>query len=278
MGASRERESLQSLSSLLQEQRGICLLDYKDRWLERRLLGRVRMTQCSDVPMYVEYVRKNPQEMDRLLDALAINISGFFRDPDVYAAIAAVVFDGWRKSYHDRRLFRAWSCACAQGEEPYSLSALWEDWAHGSRRKFDGELRISSSDIDDSAVRRARCADYHAPALKEIPSDFRGWFTLKGERMIVSPAIRKRVQFVVENVMIPGRRRKMDLVLCRNFLIFLDRSAREQMMEVLRDALAPGGYLVLGRAETLPEQAGDSFAAVDLGHRIYRKKMGVNLK
>lgn len=276
LDGTRERESLQMLSLLLQQQKGICLFDYKDRLLERRLRSRVRATGCADIRAYVEYLRQNSGEVERLLDSLAINISGFFRDPDVFRAIASVVFEGWRKSglFRERKVFRAWSCACAHGEEPYSLSALWEQWIQRKSGKPVPELRITASDVDSEALTRARTAHYDATAISGIPDQYSSFFETRGGRLIIPASIRSRIRFVQENVLIPAHRRRSDLVLCRNFLMFFDRGARENAMKMLEDSVEPGGYLVLGGAETFKESPGRKLVPVDSAHRIYQKKAG----
>lgn len=278
-----EQDSLRALSLFLQKRKGIRLLDYKERWVERRLLMRVRTTQCADVGTYVEYVRRNPDEVNRLLEALSINVSSFFRNPEVYAAIAETVFTAWRSAAisGERKLFRAWSCACAHGEEPYSLSMLWESWAAQS---FPDEVRpvdlkITASDVDEEALSRARSAEYDSSVQRDLPPYAVAFFEARGGRLVVRPAVKSRVQFVCENVLAPARRPRMDLILCRNFLIFLDRDGRDAMMKIFEQALVPGGFLVLGHAETAMESTHARFAAVDSARRIYRKvEHGVRLK
>ncbi|HSP06867.1 MAG TPA: CheR family methyltransferase, partial [Acidobacteriota bacterium] len=180
-----------------------------------------------------------------------------------------------------RKLFRAWSCACARGEESYSLSALWEHWAAQfiPQEARPVDLKITASEMDAEALSRARAAEYDASELQGVPPFAAGSFERRGDRVAVQPRVKKRVRFVCENVLAPARRPRADLILCRNFLIFLDRGGRSAMMEVFRRSLVPGGFLVLGRAETITESAHSAFVAVDAVHRIYRKvEDGVRLK
>lgn len=283
MDAAREQEPLRALSMLLQQRKGIRLLDYKERWLERRLLVRVKSTRCEDVSAYVKYVRQNPDEVNRLLEVLSINVSSFFRNPEVYAAIAGVVFEEWRSAAVSgaRKLFRAWSCACAQGEEPYSLSMLWESWAAQAipEEARPVDLKITASDVDEEALSHGRTAEFDASVQRGLPAYAAAFFESRGGKLVIRPAVKSRVQFVHENVLAPARRPRMDLVLCRNFLIFLDREGRDTMMRILDQALVPGGFLVLGHAETAMESGSARFAAVDPVRRIYRKiEDGVRLK
>jgi chemotaxis protein methyltransferase CheR len=278
-----DREALEVLSALLYQQRKIRLFDYKDRWFLRRLQMRMRATHCTCIPEYIDWIRHHPSEVDKLLEALAINISSFFRNREVFDGIEAHIFEDWRHRIEsgEKVLFRAWSCSCAQGEEPYSLSMAWELWRRKNFRqmKIQPDLKIMANDIDTDAITKAKAATYSKKETKSLSEAELSFMEPRGEEFVVKEEIRRRVQFIVENSLMPAKKPRMDLVLCRNFLIFLDLEQQEKMMEIFADALAPGGYLVLGRVETLVGTGRTHFQAVNSTNRIYQKSAsGVKLK
>jgi chemotaxis methyl-accepting protein methylase len=270
---SENQESLRILSSILFEQRKVRLFDYKDRWFHRRLLSRLRSTQSEDVGEYLDYLKSHPAEIDRLLDALAINISSFFRNPEVFEAIEHRVFGAWA-SERRRLRYSAWSCACAQGEEPYSLAMLWEDWRMRQSDFSSAQLAITASDIDRDALDAASAGAYKAEKRKEVPEPFRERFLdARGEaEFVVKGELRARVKFVHENVLMAAGRQKFDLILCRNLMIFLDAGQQARIVGVFSDSLRPGGFLVLGKVEAIFHPQKEGFRVVDSVSRIYVKE------
>lgn len=262
--AAEDTESLQALSALLFQRENIRLSDYKDRWLSRRISARFRSTRTSDLISYVEYIRDHPQELDRLLDALAINISSFFRNRETFDSIEQNVFESWKK-LPGRRIFQAWSCACAEGQEPYSLAMLWRQ--HLSKCLNILQLKILATDIDADALAKAKTAEYTAAQIETIPDDYAQFV----EHNRVSEAIRKSVRFDRQNALTFKPAIKFDLILCRNLLIFLDSIQQKQFLKSIHSALANRGYVVFGKVESLflPQQCG--FHPIDLENRIYQK-------
>lgn len=262
-----ETRWLQTLTSLLFDRKNINLKGYKQGYVSRRISVRMRVTGCKDLRDYVVHVQREPRELDRLVDAFAINVSGFFRNPEVFDAIAGSVFEEWKKK--PRRFFWAWSCACAHGEEPYSLSLMWQQWQQ--RTKTPSELKIIASDIDPDALARGTRAVYDERAMESVPRHFHGWLDHDASGFRVPMLLKKRIQFVQENVLTPEAHPKFDLILCRNFMIFLERSEQTKMFDVLHGSLAESGYLVLGRAESILGEERKGFRVVDASNRIYQK-------
>ncbi len=268
-----DHQSLRILSSILFERKHVRLFDYKDRWFHRRLQARLRSTQTGDVARYLDYLKAHPAEIDRLMDALAINISSFFRNPEVYGAVERHVFETWaagsRKVKHT-----AWSCACAQGEEPYSLAMLWQAWK-AKKGKAAGmlQLRIVASDIDRNALSAASAGVYPEAKRKEIPESFRtpSFLHTSGPGFAIKPELRAMVKFVEENVLMRAQEQKFDLILCRNLLIFLDGGQQEKLIRAFHDSLQPDGYLVMGKVESILHAQQEGFRAIDTANRIYRK-------
>lgn len=266
---SSDEAAYAALFAKIERERGFHGNLYRQKCLRRRVAVRMRARGVATLADYAALLDADPAEYDRLLRVLTINVSKFFRNPETWAVIKEQVLPDLLRRQEPLIM---WSAGSAAGEEAYSLAILVWEWlsAHG-RDGWNG-VRIVGTDIDDPSLEAARTATYPEVALSETPPAVRRrWFTAGDEFRLREP-IRSGVEF--QQLDILGRRPGFDadLILCRNLLIYLDRTAQRHVFRTFADVLRSGGYLVLGRVETLAAEVRPVFHVVDARERIYRKR------
>jgi chemotaxis protein methyltransferase CheR len=261
---------LGELKRLIEARSGFNCGSYKEKCLRRRIAVRMR---ARGVHRYGEYARllpKDPAEYDRLLDALTINISKFFRNREVWESLRTHVFP---------RLFelrapeiRIWSAGCASGEEPYSLTIELIQYAeqHGLEAQLS-RFRVLGTDIDRESLANAERGQYSDFALTDTPPEIRDrWFSA-GQPRTLSAVITSRVDFAVLDLMNDPFPSGQHLIVCRNVIIYFERSVQEALFERFRDALEPDGIMVLGKVETLFGPIARSFRPLAGRDRVFVK-------
>jgi chemotaxis protein methyltransferase CheR len=234
----------------------------------------VRMRACG-VHSYDDYralLDQSPAELERLRDALTINVTRFYRNAETWNLIRRDLLPAMLDAR--RPEIRMWSAGCASGEEPYTLAVLAADHLD---RAGCGEglarLTIDATDIDRGSLERARAACYRSEGLTELPDDLAGpYFEANSNGRRVVDRVRRRVQVhQLDLSREPPLRNDYDLILCRNVVIYFDRPMQERVFRSFADALVPGGYLVLGKVETLFGTARERLTLVDPRERVYRR-------
>jgi chemotaxis methyl-accepting protein methylase len=231
--------------------------------------------RARGVHTYGEYSRvldSDASEYERLLDALTINVTKLFRNWEAYRAVATHVVPAlWSAPLST---IRVWSAGCSSGHEPYSLAVLFHRHADQA-----GELsRVSrvdvvGTDIDRRSLAAARHGQFSEPDFSETPADLRERYFSPTSPFAVSPAVRSMVRFEKRDLLAePAPDGPLHLIACRNVLIYFDRDTQARLFEVFHDALAPGGFLLLGKVETVLGPARPRFVAVDARERIFRRK------
>jgi chemotaxis methyl-accepting protein methylase len=253
---------------------GFALEAYKDKCIRRRIAVRMRACGVHTYDDYRALLDRSPNEYERLRDALTINVTRFYRNAETWNLLRRDVLPGMLDS--PRAEVRVWSAGCASGEEPYTLALLAADYLDRAGRG-DGlaRLRIDATDIDRASLDRARAGCYRIEGLTELPDDLaRPYFELAGTERRVVDRVRRRVH--VRHLDLshqPPPRTDYDLILCRNVVIYFDRPMQERLFQAFADALVPGGYLVLGKVETLFGPARDRLSLVDPRERVYRRPL-----
>ncbi len=252
---------------------GLDVAAYKDRCLRRRIASRMRACGARTYDDYVALIDRQPEELERLLDALTINVTKFFRNAETWGWLGNQVLPTLLKTREGR--LRAWSAGCASGEEPYTFVMLvdlvLERMGHAA---WLSRLHVDATDIDRVSLDRTRAGRYHIRAFSEADPAIPGRFCLPIDKdhVEVRPEVRARVN--VRRFDLTGEERPdtpYDLVICRNVVIYFDRAVQERLMHRFADALVPGGVLVLGKVETIVGSARARFELVEPRERIYRK-------
>ena len=267
-----DETAYKALTEKIARDRGFHCGSYKERCVRRRIAVRMR---AKGVHTYADYARAldaDPREYEKLLDALTINVTKLFRNPEAFAALERLVVPALWGS--PEPALRVWSAGCASGEEVYSLAALFHRHAERQHEAPAAarRVRILGTDIDRESLDRAAAGVYAAGAFADAPGDLRARYFSPGFPSTVSPELRALVAFERRDLLRePAPDGPHQLVVCRNVVIYFDRPTQEALFVRFHSALAPGGYRVLGTVETLLGPARAMFAAVDARERIFRR-------
>ncbi len=268
-----QTESDPSLPLLLRElrsRRGIDFGSYKTPTLLRRLNRRLVATGQPDIESYLRYLRATPDEERLLISSFLIKVTRFFRDASLYDYLRSDILPELiAQAIAQGRELRLWSAGCATGEEAYSLALLVSE-ALGQRN--DPPVRIFATDLDEGAITFARRGIYSAASIADVSPDLIDrYFTLRDGAYEVRKAIRSMVVFGQHDL---GQRPpfpNVDLVLCRNVLIYFTSGLQQQTLDAFAYSLRDGGFLALGTSET-PRPANDLFRLYDRRHRVFQRE------
>ena len=252
--------------------RGFRCASYKDKCLRRRISVRMRAKGALTPQEYAGVLDADPREYERLLRSLTVNVTKFFRNWDTYAAIEDKVVPALLNGGGGE--VRVWSAGCSSGEEPYSIAILMHKYAsERGRPELLDRVRIVGTDIDSDCLGEADRAFYGEAALTETPRTLRkSYFPEVAGLHTVRPDVRKLVRFECSDLL-SGQApvANVHLLICRNVIIYFEREAQDALFAAFHRALAPNGFLVLGKVETLLGDARSLFAPVNARERIFRK-------
>lgn len=256
------------ICAILKEQQGFTLDGYKNLCVKRRIAARIRAVAEVDPDRYVELLSRDTGEQEKLLTALSIHVSHFFRNPSTYRVLEQKVLpDLFARTRNQGGKLRIWSLACANGEEPYSVALL-------CRKLLSDRDRVSiiGTDLSAAAIQRAKQGCYEPNRLQEVTEEDRQrFFIARGQQFCLVDEVKRLVRFFRHDILSDQPFYRADLILCRNLLIYFSRAQQHQVLRLLAAALPPNGYLVLGRAETMVTCCRDLFSCIDPAERIYRR-------
>ena len=264
-------DGFQALLDKISRDRGFHCASYKATCLRRRVGVRMRARAVHLYGDYAALLDRDADEYDHLLDALTINVTKLFRNPEAFGAIADEVVPALWDSPRGR--IRVWSAGCSSGEEAYSLAALFYGHAAG-RGHLDQLDRVDvlGTDLDRRSLAAAGRGEFDEQAFSETPEEWRTRYFTGRPPSTVRPEIRRIVGFRQHDMLRePPPRAVNDLIVCRNAVIYFDRASQERLFESFYGALSPGGFLVLGKVETLFGPARQLFAPVNGRERIFRR-------
>jgi chemotaxis protein methyltransferase CheR len=268
VGSDLADDELELLRRLLLEGRGFDLGSYKGACIKRRIAMRVRACGCHSLPPYLELLRREPGEMDRLLATLSIHVSHFFRNPSTFTMLQQHILPELLLHVGQRnRPLRIWSAGCAGGEEPYSLALLLADLPLPRQG-----LSLLATDLSPTVLDLARAGLYDRARLTEVPAALlQRFFSAKGDQLQLHEEIRRMVVFRQHNLLLEGSFPSVELILCRNAMIYFSRAEQEKILARFAAALPEHGFLVLGKAEALVGAGRDYFLVESAAERIYRR-------
>ncbi len=264
--------SMGELLANLQTKFGKDFSNYRLSCLQRRVALRMSTLKLATLDEYMNYLASDPREIEQLLDTVTIHVTEFFRDAEVFDAVAKNVLPAIvsRKLHSPSRTIRVWSAGCSTGEEAYSLAILVLRHLRGN--EIDLALEVYGTDVSKEACAVAREGVYASRKLENIPADVRRkYFEAKGPQHRVAADVRRCVKFSVHDLFSPPPFTFLDLVVCRNVLIHFDHAVRNDVLERFHAALGEQGLLILGKSEAVMGSALARYELVDPRNKIYKK-------
>ncbi len=261
---------------LLRNQTGHDFSLYKPNTICRRIERRMTVHQIDAIDFYLKYLQQNPAEVTALFNDLLIGVTSFFRDPNAFLALEKLIIPELFTVKSEEKTIRIWSTACSTGEEAYSIAILFQEYLDLLKQNF--KIQIFATDIDREAIAIARAAFYPANIALDIsPERLARFFILDtdGNGYRVNKTIRDMLIFSEHNVVKDPPFSRLDLISCRNLLIYMSTVLQNKLIPLLHYALNPGGILFLGSAETLGEH-NDLFMTLDPKAKIYKSLASFN--
>lgn len=263
---------LEKVVILLRERCGADFSLYKTNTLQRRIERRIALHQLGDLPDYLRYLRNNPHELDVLFKELLIGVTHFFRDPAVWERLRIAAIPALLAQQPSGRTLRAWVPACSTGEEAYSLAMIFKEALHEIESDKRFELLIYATDLNPDAIEVARKGFYPVNIAADVPPDrLARYFVEQPNGYQIRKEIREMVVFAPQNTITDPPFTRLDILSCRNLLIYFRAQLQQKLLPLFHYALNRDGLLVLGSAEVIGNY-GNLFAAVDNKLRIFRRQ------
>jgi two-component system CheB/CheR fusion protein len=263
-------EPMQKINVLLRARTGHDFSAYKANTIRRRIERRINVHQLKGPQQYLRFLQENPHELDLLFRELLIGVTNFFRDPGAFEALAKSALPGLLASRPPGAPVRVWAPGCSTGEEAYSLAMILREQMDRLKQPFAAQ--IFATDLDHHAIEAARAGVYPAGIARDVrPQRLARYFVKQDDDYRIKKEIRELVIFAAQNVLKDPPFTKIDLLVCRNLLIYLQPEAQERVLSLFHYALNPGGVLFLGTSESV-SSLGDHFAALDKKWRIFTRK------
>jgi two-component system CheB/CheR fusion protein len=276
MTAPEDDRQFDSLLDYLQRTRGFDFKAYKRLGLMRRIQRRMQVVGVDGFGTYLDYLEVHPEEFPQLFNAILINVTAFFRDQPAWDSLAADVVPKVLATKKANEPLRVWSAGCASGEEAYTLAMVLSE-ALG-RDDFCNRVKIYATDVDEDALNKARLATYRAPEVACIPTPLLSkYFERNGDRFTFDKDLRRCVIFGRHDLIQDAPISRIDLLVCRNTLMYFNAEAQARILARFHFALCPAGFLFLGRAEMLLTHS-NTFTPVNLKRRIFAKVPKVSLR
>lgn len=244
--------TFKNIRDYIYDNSGIYINDSKKYLIENRLSRIIQEKNLQSFEEYLQLIKfsSNGNELTRLFDAVTTNETYFFREPQQLTVFTEGVFSKLLEQKKDLRKIKIWSAACSSGEEPYTLSMLLLE-----KRLFSDKYEIYASDLSEGVLASAKKAVYNSYSVRNIPEPYmKKYFSNCGQSYTLNDAVKKTVKFMKVNLIETNNMaplRGMDIIFCRNVLIYFDIKAKQKVVSNLYDSLNPGGYLFIGEAESL---------------------------
>jgi two-component system CheB/CheR fusion protein len=265
----KTKSNLEKIIILLREHTGHDFSMYKRNTLFRRIERRKSVHQIDKIQNYVRFLQENPTEIDILFKELLIGVTSFFRDPAVWKILQDNVLPKFFDELPNGYILRAWIPACSTGEEAYTLAMIFKEALEKLKNKKRLSLQIFASDLDTDAIDLARKGYYHSSITVDVSTErINQFFILEGDGYRVNNSLREMIVFAQHNVIKDPPFTKLDILTCRNMLIYMEPELQKKLLSLFNYSLNPGGILVLGTAETISNQ-NDGFNEIDSKLKIF---------
>jgi chemotaxis methyl-accepting protein methylase len=268
----KDQSALEKVLILLRSKTGHDFSLYKKNTIYRRIERRMGIHQINRIAAYVRYLQENSQEVELLFRELLIGVTSFFRDPAAWEQLQGEAIPALLASHPSGGMLRAWSAGCSTGEEAYSLAMAFKEALEQIKPTKDFKLQIFATDLDRDAIDKARTGFYPANIAADISSErLSRFFTQEENGYRVSKEIRSMVTFATQNIIMDPPFTKLDLLICRNLLIYLTPELQKKLLPLFHYSLIPGGVLFLGSAETISSFT-DLFTPLNIKSRLFRRR------
>jgi len=263
---------MDSVLNVIKESADIDLSHYKRSSIERSINRRIRTSGTQTPAQYASLLRSDPRELRQLISDITVDFSFFFRNETLFKILKqSIIPDIIRRNKAAAEgPIRIWCAGCGAGEEAYSITILLFEALKGNASR--DKITIFATDVDSTSLTKSRAGMYSPESIKNVqPSSRERYFSFDG-RYRIKDFIKSMICFGKHDLLSDPPISRIDLLLCRNVLIYLDKEGQAVVLTRLRYALPSGGYLVLGKSETLSREVSDSFAVVDRTCKIFRRK------
>ncbi len=271
--AARDAKGFLALTEQIARVRGVAVRSYKIGCLERRIAARLRATGAESYAAYAKVLHDDPSEYDALLDALTINVTHLFRDTEVWEAVRTRVLPALWASEHPQ--IHTWVAGCASGEEAYTMAALWHGFLEerGELSRL-GRVRVIATDLDPGALAVATEARYPREAFRDTPAHVRTRYFTPDEPHVAVTELRRMVRFERGDLLAAAQpAESVHFITCRNVLIYFDKESQDAIFARFRASLVPGGFLVIGKTESMLGESRTLFDALDQRVRLFQRPL-----
>ncbi len=260
------------ITEIVRRSSGVDFTHYKSNTMYRRITRRMVLHKLESAEDYEEMLRRSPEEVECLYQDLLINVTSFFRNPDAFDTIAAKIFPALLAGRPSHEPVRLWALGCSTGEEAYSLAMTYAECAEAAESPV--QLQVFATDLSAGAIEKARAGLYPRSIEQDVsPERLRRFFVEEEAGYRICKAIREQCIFSRHNALTDPPFSRLDLISCRNMLIYLEPMLQQQIMARVHYALKPGGYLWLGSSESVG--ASRSLFDVEIGrHKIFTRRPG----
>jgi two-component system, chemotaxis family, CheB/CheR fusion protein len=262
------QSDLDKIFSLLKKATGVDFTDYKHATIKRRILRRMLILKTTTMENYLSYLQTNPGELSLLFQDILINVTGFFREPRTFDLLKSEIFPSILKNRAAEDAIRIWVPGCSTGEEVYSLAICLLEYLE--RAPVHPQIQIFATDVNETVLEKARQGVYtSSPAIS--PDRLQRFFTKVNGSYQINKAIRRMCVFAKQDVTADPPFSRLDLIVCRNLLIYLGPALQKKLLPIFHYALKPTGFLVLGDFETIGE-FDNIFKVANKRFKIYSRK------
>jgi two-component system, chemotaxis family, CheB/CheR fusion protein len=264
--------ALNKIFALLRAKTGNDFSLYKNSTINRRIERRMNIHQIDNINQYVRYLSENSPEIDLLFEELLIGVTSFFREPDSFAVLKDKVISHLLKNKKGKEIIRVWVVGCSTGEEAYSIAIVFSESLDELRIKGDLKIQIYATDLDKEAISVARAGTYPANIAQDVSEErLQRFFTKEDCNYHIRSEIREMIVFAEQNVLADPSFTRLDMLSCRNLLIYLSPETQKKLMPLFHYSLNPGGLLLIGSSESIGGFK-DLFSPLDNKWKLFERR------
>jgi two-component system CheB/CheR fusion protein len=269
----KNKSNLDKIIILLLEQSGHDFSMYKKSTLFRRIERRKSIHKIDNIQNYVRFMQENPKETEILFNELLIGVTNFFRDPEVWKKFGGQILPEMLEKLPKGYILRAWVPGCSTGEEAYSLAIVFKEALAKVKDHRNLSLQIFATDLDINSIEKARKGIFPPNIVADVsPERISQFFIGDNEGYRLNAAIREMVVFATQDVIKDPPFTKLDILTCRNMLIYMEADLQNKLMALFNYSLKPGGIMILGSAETLGNGS-EGFEVIDAKLKIFKRSL-----